>query len=81
MKSMIEEVAGLLTLGYSAHEIIRIFHIPVSQADDIILQAEQFNDTVYVPYTDEIVDEMAEYYGEDVHVVHPYGEPDPASWD
>ena len=81
MKSMIEEVAELLTLGYSAHEITRIFHIPVSVAEDIIQQAEQLNDTVYVPYTDEIVDEMAEYYGEDVHVLHPYGEPDPASWD
>lgn len=65
MKSMIEEVAELLTLGYSAHEITRIFQIPVSMAEDIIQQAEQLNDTVYVPYTDEIVDEMAAYYGEE----------------
>lgn len=62
---MIEEVAGLLSLGYSAHEITRIFQIPVSMADDIILQAEQLNDTVFQPYTDEIVDEMAAYYGEE----------------
>ena len=81
MKSMIEEVAELLNLGYSAHEITRIFHIPVSVAEDIIQQAEQLNDTVFQPYTDEIVDEMAAYYGEDSHVVHPYGEPDPGSWD
>lgn len=65
MKSMIEEVAELLNLGYSAHEITRIFQIPVSQAEDIIQQAEQLNDTVYQPYTDEIVDEMAAYYGEE----------------
>lgn len=65
MKSMIEEVAELLSLGYTAHEIIRIFQIPVSLADDIILQAEQLNDTVYEPYTDEVVDEMATYYGEE----------------
>ena len=39
MKSMIEEVAELLNLGYSAHEITRIFHIPVSVAEDIIQQA------------------------------------------
>ena len=65
MKSMIEEVAELLNLGYTSHEITRIFHIPVSQAEDIIQQAEQLNDTVFQPYTDEIVDEMAEYYGEE----------------
>ena len=49
MKSMIEEVAELLNLGYSAHEITRIFHIPVSMAEDIIQQAEQLNDTVFQP--------------------------------
>ena len=65
MKSMIEEVAECLKLGYTTHEITRIFQIPVSLADDIILQAEQYNDTVYEPYTDEIVDEMATYYGEE----------------
>ena len=65
MKSMIEEVAELLNLGYTAHEITRIFHIPVSMAEDIIQQAEQLNDTVFQPYTDEIVDEMAAYYGEE----------------
>ena len=65
MKSMIEEVAELLNLGYSAHEITRIFHIPVSVAEDIIQQAEQLNDTVFQPYTEEIVDEMAAYYGEE----------------
>ena len=65
MKSMIEEVAELLNLGYSAHEITRIFHIPVSVAEDIIQQAEQLNDTVFQPYTDEIVDEMAAYNGEE----------------
>ncbi len=81
MKSMIEEVAELLNLGYTSHEITRIFQIPVYMAEDIIQQAEQLNDTVFQPYTDEIVDEMAVYYGEDSHVVHPYGEPDPGSWD
>ena len=65
MKSMIEEVAELLNLGYTSHEITRIFHIPVSVAEDIIQQAEQLNDTVFQPYTDEIVDEMAAYYGEE----------------
>ncbi len=81
MKSTIEEVAGLLSLGYTTNEITRIYNIPVSLVEDIIQQAEQFNDTVLQPYTDEIVNDMAKYYGEDSHVVHPYGEPDPASWD
>jgi hypothetical protein len=32
-------------------------------------------------YTEEIVDDMAAFYGEDEsYVVYPHGEPDPASW-
>jgi len=65
MMNMIEEVAECLKLGYTAHEITRIFQLPVSMVDDIIIQDEQLNDTVYVPYTEEMVDEMATYYGEE----------------
>jgi hypothetical protein len=34
-------------------------------AEDLIQKAEQWNDQEFVPYTEEVVDEMADYYGEE----------------
>ena len=59
----IEQAAAMLSLGYTEHEIVRIMHIPPSTADSFILQAEQWNDTTFVPYTDSDVDDMADYFG------------------
>jgi hypothetical protein len=65
MKDSIEQAAEMLILGYTEHEIIRILRVPPSQADALIQQAEQWNDTTFVQYTDKEVDEMADYYGEE----------------
>jgi len=65
MKDSIEQAAAMLSLGYTEHEIIRIMHIPPSMAEDLIQKAEQWNDQEFVPYTEEVVDEMAGYYGEE----------------
>ena len=64
MKDTIEQAAAMLSLGYTEHEIIRIMHIPPSMAEDLIQKAEQWNDQEFVPYTEEVVDDMAGYYGE-----------------
>jgi hypothetical protein len=64
MKATIENAAEMLSLGYTEHEIVRILRVPPSQADALIQQAEQWNDTTFVQYTDKEVDEMAVYYGE-----------------
>ena len=63
MKDLIEKAAEMLTLGYTDHEIVRILRIPPSTADSLILQAEQWNDTTFVPYTESDLDDMADYYG------------------
>ena len=65
MKDLIEKAAEMLTLGYTDHEIVRILRIPPSTADSFILQAEQWNDITYVPYTEKDIDDMAGYYGEE----------------
>ena len=65
MKDSIEQAAAMLSLGYTEHEIIRIMRIPPSMAEDLIQKAEQWNDELYVPYTEKEVDDMAAYYGED----------------
>lgn len=90
MKALIENAAEMLSLGYTDHEIVRILRIPASQANDLIEAAEAWNYNADMemghltePYTEEIVDDMAAFYGEDreeMHVVHPYGESDPACW-
>ena len=63
MKDSIEQAAAMLSLGYTEHEIVRILRIPPSTADSFILQAEQWNDTTFVPYTESDIDDMADYYG------------------
>ena len=79
----------MMCLGYTDHEIIRILRVSPSQANELIIAAEDWNYEIDMQnrqgmesYTEEIVDDMAAFYGEDdeVHVVHPHGEPDPASW-
>ena len=55
----------MLSLGYTEHEIVRIMRIPPSMADSLIQQAEQWNDQEFVPYTEDVVDEMADYFGEE----------------
>ena len=63
MKDLIEKAAEMLTLGYTDHEIVRILRIPPSTADSFILQAEQWNDIAFVPYTESDIDDMADYFG------------------
>ena len=65
MKATIESAAEMLSLGYTEHEIVRILHVPPSMAEDLIQKAEQWNDTIFVPYTEKEVDEMAEYFESD----------------
>ena len=55
----------MLSLGYTEHEIVRILHVPPSMAEDLIQKAEQWNDEVYVSYTEKDIDAIAAYYGED----------------
>ena len=64
MKATIEKAAEMLSFGYTEHEIVRILRVPPSMADSFILQAEQWNDITYVPYTEKDIDDMADYYGE-----------------
>ena len=63
MKATIEKAAEMLALGYTEHEIVRILHVPPSMAEDLIQKAEQWNDEVYVPYTEKDIDAIAAYYG------------------
>lgn len=64
-KQVIEQAAEMLSMGYTNLEVIRILHIPVKDAAGLIEAAERWNDVTWVPMTDEIVNEMAAYYGED----------------
>ena len=65
MKATIEKAAEMLGLGYTEHEVVRILHVPPSMAEELIQKAEQWNDELYVPYTEKEVDDMAGYYGEE----------------
>ena len=65
MKDTIEQIAEMLILGYTEHEIVRILHIPPSTAEDLIQKAEQWNDQEFVTYTEEELDVMADYYDEE----------------
>jgi len=72
VKELIEKAAEMMCLGYTDHEIIRILRISPSQANDLIIAAEDWNYEVDMElrnssesYTDEIVDDMAAFYGED----------------
>ena len=60
----IERIADMLGLWYTEHEIIRILGIPMNMAEELIQQAEQWNDQSSVPYTEEYMEEVASYYGE-----------------
>jgi hypothetical protein len=60
----IERIADMMSIGYTEHEIIRILGIPMNMAEDLIQQAEQWNDQCSVPYTEEYMEEVASYYGE-----------------
>jgi hypothetical protein len=64
MKDTIEQIAEMLIIGYTEHEIVRILRIPPGMAEELIQKAEQWNDQEFVPYTEEEVDDMANYYGE-----------------
>lgn len=62
----------MMCLGYTDHEIIRILRIPASQANDLIIAAEDWNYEIDMQnrqgmesYTEEIVDDMAAFYNED----------------
>ena len=65
MKDTIEQIAEMLILGYTEHEIVRILRIPPGMAEDLIQKAEQWNDQEFVTYTEEELDAMADYYDED----------------
>ena len=62
----------MMCLGYTDHEIIRILRVPASQANDLIIAAEDWNYEIDMQnrqgmesYTEEIVDDMASFYNED----------------
>ena len=62
----------MMCLGYTDHEIIRILRVPASQANDLIIAAEDWNYQIDMElrnstesYTEEIVDDMAAFYNED----------------
>ena len=62
----------MMCLGYTDHEIIRILRVPASQANELIIVAEDWNYQVDMEnrnstesYTEEIVDDMAAFYNED----------------
>ena len=65
MKDTIEQIAEMLILGYTEHEIVRILRIPPGMAEDLIQKAEQWNDQEFVTYTEEELDVMADYYDEE----------------
>ena len=72
VKELVGEAAEMMCLGFTDHEIIRILRVSPSQANDLILAAEEWNYEVdkelrnsSESYTEEIVDDMAAFYGED----------------
>ena len=72
VKELVGEAAEMMCLGYTDHEIIRILRIPASQANELIIAAEDWNYQIDMEnrnstesYTEEIVDDMAAFYNED----------------
>jgi hypothetical protein len=65
MKDTIEQIAEMLIIGYTDHEIVRILRIPPGMAEELIQKAEQWNDQEFVTYTEEELDIMADYYDEE----------------
>jgi hypothetical protein len=71
-EELVGEAAEMMCLGYTDHEIIRILRVPASQANDLIIAAEDWNYEIDMQnrqgvesYTEEIVDDMAAFYNED----------------
>ena len=71
-KELVGEAAEMMCLGYTDHEIIRILRVSPSQANELIEAAEEWNYNVDMinrnsieSYSEEIVDDMAAFYGED----------------
>jgi len=71
-KELVGEAAEMMCLGYTDHEIIRILRVPASQANDLIIAAEDWNYEIDMQnrqgsesYTEEEVDDMAAFYHED----------------
>jgi len=72
VQELVGEAAEMMCLGYTDHEIIRILRVPASQANDLIIAAEDWNYQIDMEnrnstesYTEEIVDDMAAFYNED----------------
>ena len=72
VQELLGEAAEMMCLGYTDHEIIRILRVPASQANDLIIAAEDWNYQIDMEnrnstesYTEEIVDDMAAFYNED----------------
>ena len=72
VQELVGEAAEMMCLGYTDHEIIRILRIPASQANELIIAAEDWNYQIDMEnrnstesYTEEIVDDMAAFYNED----------------
>ena len=72
VQELVGEAAEMMCLGYTDHEIIRILRIPASQANDLIIAAEDWNYQIDMEnrnstesYTEEIIDDMAAFYNED----------------
>ena len=71
-KELVGEAAEMMCLGYTDHEIIRILRVSPSQANELIIAAEDWNYELDMQnrqgmesYTEEIVDDMAAFYNED----------------
>ena len=72
VQELVGEAAEMMCLGYTDHEIIRILRVPASQANELIIAAEDWNYQIDMEnrnstesYTEEIVDDMAAFYNED----------------
>ena len=72
VQELVGEAAEMMCLGYTDHEIIRILRVSPSQANELIIAAEDWNYQIDMEnrnstesYTEEIVDDMAAFYNED----------------
>ena len=72
VQELVGEAAEMMCLGYTDHEIIRILRVSPSQANELIIAAEDWNYQIDMEnrnstesYTEEIIDDMAAFYNED----------------
>jgi orotate phosphoribosyltransferase-like protein len=72
VKDLIEKAADMMSIGYTDHEIVRILRVPPSMAGDLLEAAEEWNYEVDMEnrnssesYTEETINDMASFYGED----------------